>query len=370
MCRGSFRHAQRWVTGLAVTLLLPGLSFAAAGDSEIPRTASGRPDFSGNYNAATLTPLTRPAQFGDRLTLSDEEAAAIATRKAEIYAADARPSDPDRDAPPVGGAPIFDPGLEVASGGSGGYNAFYMDPGEGAFKIDGKWRTSIMTDPPNGQYPPMTPHGTAKASKLAIALHQNTGTAWWLDRDSGPYDDMEQRPLPERCLLAFGSSAGPPMLPTLYNSMKTVVQTDDYLMILIEMAHDARIIRIDGEHNPGEIKRWLGDSVGHWEGDTLVVETANLKSHFDGFGLSGFEAASDDMRVTERFSFEDASTIRYSFTVSDPGTWTAPWSGEYVWPASGDRVYEYACHEGNYALGNIMRGARLLEGEAAPTGGD
>ena len=225
---------------LAVLLAAP---IAVAAQDEIPRRPDGKPDLSGAYDVATLTPLTRPREFGDRLTLTDEEAAAIARRKAEIYEADFKPSDPNREAPPVGGAPIFDPGLEVASGGSGGYNAFYMDPGDNVIRIDGKWRTSIITDPPNGQYPEMTPTGMARAAAQFAAFgHQNTGTAWWLEENedgSGPYDNMEQRPLPERCLMGFSSTGGPPMLPALYNNHKRIVQTGNHVMILIEMVHDA-----------------------------------------------------------------------------------------------------------------------------------
>ena len=351
---------------LGLTTLIAGSSMVLAqGATDIPRTPSGKPDFSGNYNAATLTPLVRPAALGDRLTLSDEEAAAIAKRKADLYAADQAPSDPDRDAPPVGGARIFDPGLEVASGGSGGYNAFYMDPGEGAFKIDGKWRTSILVDPPSGQFPPMTEEARARSAGAARALRANTetGYAWWIEDESGPYDDMEQRPHAERCLLGFGSTAGPPMLPTLYNSMKTIVQTDDHVVILVEMQHDARVFRIDDEHVPGEIKTWLGDSVAHWDGDTLVVETTNQRNRFRQFGAAVSDAP-ENMKVVERFSYLDANTLLYRFTVTDPSSWTGSFTGEYVWPASNDRLYEYACHEGNYALGNIMRGARLLEADA------
>ena len=186
----------------------------------------------------------------------------------------------------------------------------------------------------------------------------NEGRAFWMkDNSPGPYDDMEQRPLAERCLLGFSSTAGPPMMPAGYNNLKTIVQTPDHVMILTEMVHDARIIRIDSEHTNPEIRDWLGDSVGHWEGDTLVVETTNFRSQ-PALGL-----ASEKLFVTERFKRIDANTLHYSFTVEDLTIWTASWSGEYVWPATDERAFEYACHEGNYALGNIMRGARLLEAE-------
>ena len=352
---------------LAVLLAAP---VAATAQDEIPRQADGRPELSGVYDAATLTPLVRPREFGDRLTLTDEEAAAIARRKAEIYEADFKPSDPNREAPPVGGAPIFDPGLEIASGGSGGYNAFYMDPGDNVIRIDGKWRTSIMTDPPNGQYPEMTPGGMKRAAAQFAAFgHKNTGTAWWLEEHedgSGPYDNPEQRPLAERCLLGFSSTGGPPMLPALYNNHKRIVQTGNHVMILIEMVHDARIVRIGGEHAPADERRWLGDSIGWWEGDTLVVDTTNFG---DDLALG---AATKDLHVTERFQRLPNGDLLYGFTVEDPNVWETSWSGEYVWRSTPNKVFEYACHEGNYALGNVMRGARLLEADAtsAATGGE
>ncbi|HUP22895.1 MAG TPA: hypothetical protein VNB06_08130, partial [Thermoanaerobaculia bacterium] len=173
------------------------------------------------------------------------------------------------------------------------------------------------------------------------------------------YDDPELRPLGERCLLGFGSTAGPPMLPVMYNNMKRIVHTDDTVMILAEMNHDVRVVRLDSEHEPAEIRKWMGDSIGWWDGDTLVVDTTNFRED------TGLSMASKDLHVVERFTRIDADTLLYQFTVEDPSTWSQPWSGEYPWPASDDRVYEYACHEGNYALGGILRGARLLEREAA-----
>ena len=148
------------------------------------------------------------------------------------------------------------------------------------------------------------------------------------------------------------------MLPVLYNNVKRIVQTPDHVMILNEMVHDARVIRISGKHVPDDIRKWLGDSVGHWEGDTLVVETTNFT---DRPALSG---ATRELKVTERFTMTDADTILYNFTVDDPGAWSGPWSGEFPLPRTDQRVFEYACHEGNYSMGNILRGARLLEDEA------
>ena len=168
---------------------------------------------------------------------------------------------------------------------------------------------------------------------------------------------MEQRPFAERCLLGFGSTAGPPMLPVLYNNHKRIVQTEDRIMILTEMNHDARIIRMNSEHDPSEIRKWLGDSVGHWEGDTLVVKTINFRDQ------PSFTRGSRNMTVTERFNLESTNKLIYSFTVEDPTVWTAPFTGEYAWSRSDDMVFEYACHEANYSFEGILRGARLLEAE-------
>ena len=241
----------------------------------------------------------------------------------------------------------------------GGYNSFWIDNGTDVFEVDGKFRTSIITHPKNGRHPPQTEAARERNAARRGFWRANTGEAWWLERDGiGPYDDPELRPLAERCLLGFSSTAGPPMLPALYNNLKRIVQTEDHLMILIEMVHDARVVRIGGEHMPAEERRWLGDSIGWWEDDTLVIETTNFG---DRTGLRG---GTRDMRTVERFSAIDKDSLLYQFTVEDPNTWTESWSGEYVWPRTDTLLYEYACHEGNYALGNIMRGARLLEREA------
>ena len=324
-------------------------------DAEIPRTPSGRPDLSGTYDIATLTPLQRPLKYGDKLTLTDEEAAEIARKEASYIASRNAATDPDREAPPQGGD-----GSAGAAGNVGGYNAFWIDRGTGGFQIDGKWRTSIITDPKNGRRPEMTAAAKRAAAYRAKRYRENTGEAWWIKEgvEPGPYDDPELRPLAERCLLGFGSTGGPPMLPVLYNNLKRIVQTEDHVMILVEMVHDARIIRLNSEHAPPEMRSWLGDSIGHWEGDTLVVDTTNFS---DRPALSG---ASRNLHVVERFSRTDADTLLYQFTVEDPTVWTAPWSGEYTWPASENRVYEYACHEANYSFGGILRGARILEAEA------
>ena len=337
----------------ALAIVLAPMS-ADAQDKDIPRTANGRPDLSGSYDTATLTPLQRPERYGDQLVLSDEEAAAIAEQAFDRNLERNQDSDPNREAPPTGGD-----GSPGASGNVGGYNTFWIDPGSGAFRINGEWRTSIITDPSNGRRPAMTTDAEERAAARRTLFRPNTGTAYWMIENGldapGPYDDPEIRPLAERCLLGFSSTGGPPMLPALYNNLKRIVQTDDYVMILVEMVHDARIIRMNAEHAPAEIRGWLGDSIGHWEGDTLVIDTTNFND------TPALRQATRDLHVVERFRRLDADTLLYQFTVEDPNVWSAPWSGEYAWPASDNRVYEYACHEANYSFQGILGGARILE---------
>ena len=329
--------------------------FINSGHADIKRTASGHPDLTGTYNVATLTPLQRPKRYGDKLTTTPEEAQAIAEYWASNLAKDSTPSDPDREAPPEGGAEIYVPEFSGAAGKVGGYNAFYVDIGESNFKLDGKYRTSIITQPVNGRMPGLSPQGIKAARAMQAFYHENTGTAWWVDLPQGPYDDPELRPLAERCIMGFGSTSGPPALPVMYNNFKRVVQTDDHVVIINEMNHDARVIPLSGQASsaPG----WLGTSVGRWDGDALVIETQNFR------GEPGLTLASQKLKVTERISRIDNNTLRYAFTVEDPN-WSEPWSGEYPWPATNEKMYEYACHEGNYSLGGILRGARLLEREA------
>ena len=353
----------------------PVLSFA---QSEVQRTASGRPDLSGTYDIATLTPLQRPQGFGERDTLNAEETALVETDPnalRELYKIGPGGSDERRAArieesgeaeatgvvPPVGGD-----GSSGAAGNVGGYNTFWIDRGSDVFRIDGKFRTSIITDPANGRRPPLNDAARASAQRRATFFRANTGEAWWLEDNfeaPGPYDDPEIRPLAERCLLGFGSTAGPPMLPVLYNNLKKIVQTEDHVMILVEMVHDARIVRMNEAHAPEEIRRWLGDSVGHWDGDTLVVDTTNFN---DSPALGG---ASRNLHVVERFTRIGPEGLLYEFTVNDPTIWTQPWSGEYVWPAAETRVYEYACHEANYSFRGILGGARILEADAREVAG-
>ena len=373
----------RWLAVVVVAGLAHSLSPAQA---EIERTASGRPDLNGAYDGATLTPVERPLELGTKMELTPEEARKIAEEQAAFLDNALRPSTRDREAPPVGGAEVFGFGetagesqaqspiqilaAGVGAGNTGGYNWFWVDPGTNVFMVNGKFRTSILIDPPNGRMPPLQPAVLAARRGGRSAFGRaNDGTAWWLDIDGpGPYDNIEQRPATERCIGPFTGHT--PVLPSLYNNYKRIVQTEDYVVILLEMIHDARIVRMRRddrpvEHPGPEVQRFLGDSVGWWEDDTLVVDTTNFAPQ------PALIPASENLHVVERFTRIDDSNLLYSFTVEDPTIWTEPWSGEYLWPGSNDKLYEYACHEANYALGNIMRGARLLEADLlGNAGGD
>ncbi len=322
-------------------------------NADIKRTATGAPDLSGFYDSASLTPLDRPEALGDQQFMSREEAAKVTAGTRAFLAASSAESNPDREAPPLGGEGEKTGG----GGGTGGYNTFWLDLGDSVVEIDGKIRTSIIYDPPNGRQPPMTPAGEKKrADNFTSFTYVNDGSASWLDSEGpGPFDGPEQLALAERCLLGF--SAGPPSIPGPYNNFKRIIQTDDHVMILLEMVHDARVIRLDSQHAPASQRTWLGDSIGYWKGDTLVVDTTNFKHH------TGLYGGDENLHLIEHFTRLEDGNLLYNFTVNDPTAWTAPWSGEFVWKNSENKVYEYACHEGNYAMGNILRGARLLEQE-------
>jgi hypothetical protein len=336
------------VAGQAAAPALGAKAPAARG--AIPRMPDGKPDLQGTYDIGTLTPLQR--RQGTPLVLIPEEAKKleqqVASRSANLNA----PIDANRAAPPTGGD-----GSPGPYGNVGGYNNFWLDPGTRYTTVDGQQRASLLIDPPDGRLPELTPEAKQRQARNARPTSDQAAR----EEDPGfegaeAYNDPEMRPLAERCLIGFSSTSGPPMLPTyFYNNLHQIVQTPDRVMILTEMVHDARIVRIGGTHLPKTIRKWLGDSIGRWEGDTLVVETTNFLEN------TRFMGSTEDLRVVERFTRVDANTLRYQFTVEDPKTWTRPWTAEYTWPITPDLMYEYACHEGNYAMGNILRGARLKE---------
>jgi len=308
-----------------------------AGSYNAPRTVDNVPDLQGTWTNNTITGLTRPERFGNKLVLSSEEAFDLEKDVADYNTGRDLPSDPDRE------APVKDR-IETADS----YNNFWMDTGTQIIVYNNEFRSSIIVDPPNGQVPAYTVQAQAR---LETAAEQR--------RSRGAFDGPETRPLPERCLMSFGSSSGPPMLPILYNNHYQIVQSPGYVMILVEMVHDARIIRIDDQPLSDNMKRWMGDSIGHWEGDTLVVETTQFNS------LQRFRGASENLKVTERFTRAGDDVINYAFTIEDPTTFTQSWSGEMPLNRTESRLYEYACHEGNYSLGGVLAGARLAENEEA-----
>ncbi len=314
-----------------LTLTLALVGSAQAQDPGFPKTAFGAPDLQGIYSIATVTMLERPEQFAGRATISMEEAAQVGTT-GESYLDDLT-ARPDDAAPDVGG-----------------YNTFWMDPGEQMAVLNGEVRTSIIVEPEDGRLP------WAEGAQRAIFAGRANGR--------GPYDGPEARPMGERCLVGFGSSGGPPMLPVLYNNHSQIVQTEDYVMILAEMNHDARIIYMDGKV-PANYPKWLGSSVGRYEGDSLVIETTGFHPQ-EGFrgSLRHFFYLSSDARVTERFTRLDENTLLYQFTVDDPQVYSRTWTGELPMNAVEDQIYEYACHEGNYALPGILAGARQQELDA------
>ncbi len=308
-------------------------STAAKANASVPRTPDGHPDFQGVWTNATITPLVRPTVFKDKTTVSDAEAKAYEKQDHDVLVS----QDGKSDGPLIAAA---------GSSGTGGYNVLFIDRGNELARVDGQARTSLVIDPPDGKIP----------SKPRAPRRAGGGQG---EQYAGMnYDSVKNRPTSERCLIGFGSTSGPPMLPVLYNNNYQIVQTPDAVMILVEMVHDVRVIRMNAQHASSNIQRWLGDSIGHWDGDTLVAETINIAP------MNRFRGASDKFKVTERFQRVDANTILYRATIDDPESYTQPWTLEYPFLATPGPVYEYACHEGNYAMFDIMGGARKME--AAP----
>jgi hypothetical protein len=353
----AFAIAGAWLMPKPLLAQRAGAPRPAASRAQLPRTPDGHPDLQGMYDVAWMTPLERPS--GAKLVFTSEEASRLERQAADRRERAALPSRGDREAPPLGGD-----GSVGAAGNVGGYNNFWIDSGSAFFAINGEKPTAIIVDPPDGRVPQLTAAARARnASRLAgtpTSDQQETQDPG-LETASGAYDDPERRPLGERCLLGFGSTSGPPALPVLYNNLHEIVQTPSYVMILNEMDHDARIVRMNSEHLPSNIRRWMGDSVGRWEGETLVVDTTNFTDK------TRFRGSSENLHVVERFSRIDAKTLLYRFTIEDSSTWTSAWTGEYVWPATDEHLYEYACHEANYALGDILRGARQREADQKKT---
>jgi len=325
----------------------------------VPRTADGKPDLQGNWTNETQTPFERMGNQGP--TLTDAQAAALEKRAADVEEFRDRPTDPNEKATgPVGnelasvpGEPTFVERIAQAAGGNvGGYNGFWLDPGHRVIRFDGVARSSIVIDPPNGRLPPLT--DAARQRMTERGAQSRRGAA---------LDGPEAATLSDRCLSSFGSNAGPPMLPNyFYNNNYTIVQSKDHIMIMTEMVHDARIVRLGAKHAPSQVRPWYGDSIGHWEGDTLVVETMYINPRqLASSSMSPFRASSEQLKVTERFTRIGPDVLRYKFTVEDPATIAVSYSGELPFSRINENIYEYACHEGNYALPAMLAGAREEE---------
>ncbi|RPH58226.1 MAG: hypothetical protein EHM89_12735 [Acidobacteria bacterium] len=303
-----------------------------------PRTADNQPDLQGVWDFGTLTPLERPAALGDKQVFSDEEAAAF--QKEEDRRQNRDLIDPAKG------------GLNYPPGGVVPYNEFWYERGN---TVTASKRTSLIVDPPDGRLPPLTPQGRT-AAELRAASDRS-------DQLGNPRaDSYTDRPLADRCLVGF--NAGPPMTPGAYNNTVQLFQTAGHVVILNEMVHDARVVSLDGRpHLPPHLRQWKGDSRGRWEGDTLVVDTTNFHRE------TSLRGSTARMHLVERFTRIDGDTLLYEFTVDDATTWTRPWTAAVLMKKIPGPLFEYACHEGNYAMFNILSGARASEKAAASAPG-
>lgn len=343
--RSTSRAPQTAALGVAAAALL-GLAAAspaaaqdssvstalAARDFNVPRLADGKPDLQGIWTNKTITPFERPADLAGKEFFTREEAEAYVSRTLQRTNRDNRTEDVN----------------DVLSA----YNAFWWDSGTSLLP---SLRTSIVVDPPNGRIPPLTPARSAELDAQREALRarcQEPGCAVANSGTPAPADEPQALDLMTRCI-SFGTVI--PMLPSAYNNNYQIVQTDGMVAINTEMVHQVRRIPTDGKpHLPAHVRQWFGDPRGSWEGDTLVVETTNFKGEFFG----RMAAADENLRVVERFTRVAPDVLLYQFTVDDPTAWTAPWSGEIPLTRIDGLLYEYACHEGNRGMENILRAAR------------
>ena len=314
----------------AFILILAALPLAAQAPSaltpsakawQVPLTPDGKPDLQGIWTSSTLTPLERPPELGNKQFFTKEEAATWTQRLLDASNRDRRGSSAQDD---VGLA----------------YNEVWFSRGD---TVVPTLRTSLIIDPPDGRIPALTPDGRKRAARI---------DAQRITVPGGP----EDRTLAERCIL--WATAGPPMMPGAYNNNYQIVQGPGYVMIVIEMIHDVRVIPTDGRpHLPAAVRQWMGDSRGHWEGDTLVVDTTNFndKTNFKGSGGT--------LHLTERFRRTAPGQVMYEFTVDDPASFARPWTAQIPMAKSDGPLLEYACHEGNYAMESMLQGARKQERE-------
>ena len=306
----------------------------------VPRTPDGQPDLQGIWDFRTITPLERPEELAGKEFLTEEEAAVFERETLERNNADRRDDDPNREG--------FGNGAPVTADLRRAYNQFWFDRGTTILEDR---RTSLIVDPPDGRIPHVKPAALQRIADREAARERAA---------TGP----EDRGVSERCILGFNS--GPPMEPRSYNNNNNMqlFQIPGYVVILNEMAHNARIIPMGGRP-PGKIGQWVGDSRGRWEGETLVVETRNFDKKT---AFSERYGASPDLRLLERFTRLDMETLRYEFTVEDPRTWTRPWTAQIPMKKTEAPLYEYACHEGNYGMPSSLRGARAVERAAEEAG--
>ena len=326
------RHPLVSVVAVVVAIGLLGAVQTSA-QTDPPRTAWGQPDLQGVWDFRSITPMQRPNDRADQEFLTTEEAAeldqAAVERDVQSWNREARRTE--------------------AGGNVGAYNNFWMDRG---LKSVGTRRTSLIVYPPNGRMPAMTPSGQERAQARRDYAREHPADSW-VDRP--PYD---------RCILGF--NAGPPITPGGYNQNVQVFQTPDYVVLMNEMVHSSRVIPLDGqEHLPDNIRQWMGDSRGHWEEDTLVVETTNFLRETSF--RSGVTTA--DLRLIERFTRVSDGTLMYDVTIEDPNAWDRPWSYRIPMQQNPMPLFEYACHEGNYGLTNILAGAREKEAAMEETSG-
>jgi hypothetical protein len=346
------------ICGLAALACSLPVSGFAKDAWKAPKNGFGQPDVGGTWSNATLTPQARPALYGTRKVLSPQE---IAILEGSVAAKDAA-SRAKVDLNATGGA----------SDNVGAYDRAWIDNGVGVMRVGGEPRTSLITTPDGqppvakGQTPRVLPPnaGSAQAgieaAKQAASFDQFAAQGSAEAGRMGNYDNPESRSPGERCIVGFGRNAGPPMFPNgWYNNNYVIVQGRDAVAIEIEMVHDVRQVRLNGKHRTDDIRPWFGDSIGWYEGDTLVVETDHFPQTEAYFG------SWKNLTVTERFTRVAPDRLLYRFSVSDPTVWEKPWGGEYEFRPTKGQVFEYACHEGNYALPGILAGARAAEREAA-----
>ena len=315
----------------ALLLLLPAL--AAADEWQQPRMPWGDPDLQGIWTNATLTTLERPDEL-EGLVITEPQAAALEKYGEEVLE--------DIDNLPEG---------DLKAGENvGGYNSAWLDPGTRVLRVNEQPRSSIIVEPADGQLP--------------YTLWARGQFYWQGYKALRVFNNPEERLEGERCIVGFGSTGGPPMLPVLYNNNYQIVQTPGQVLILVEMNHNIRTVRLEGKPLPSAIKPWHGDSLGHWEGNTLVVRTTQFHPQQNlRFAIKHQFLMSESSVVEERFTRTSNSEILYQFTVSDDSIYSQPWHGELTLRTTEGPIYEYACHEGNYALPNILAGARQEEEE-------